>query len=404
MKNNKIIYKKNIDSKYLSSSYDKKLNKKYNDILKFIILNLNKKDNNFYSLSNKFELNFKKKDVAKFKKFKSVAIIGMGGSILGAQAIYSFLEDKIKKKFLFFNNINEVQVNNLKKKGKLNKILFIVVSKSGKTIETISNFYALKILKKNAKNIIVISEKFNFLHQLSETKRLFHVEHKKHIGGRYSVLSEVGMLPAYLMGISIEKLRKNLLVHFKKEKKRNLKSSSIILASLLKSSKFKNLIFCNFEPKLDKFLDWNQQLIAESLGKKQKGFLPVISKSPKDHHSLLQLFLDGPKDKVFYIFSSETKNKNNLKIKNLDTKLKFLNNKSLKTIKEAQREAFVNILKKNEIPFREFKIKDFSEETLGELFSYFMLETAIIGKLSNLNPYNQPAVEQVKVDTRKLLI
>ena len=404
MKNNKIIYKKNINSKYLSSSYNKKLNKKYNDILKFIILNLNKKDNNFYSLSNKFELNFKKKDIAKFKKFKSVAIIGMGGSILGAQAIYSFLEDKIKKKFLFFNNIDEVQVNNLKKKRKLNKILFIVISKSGKTIETISNFYALKILKKNAKNIIVISEKFNFLHQLSEKKRLFHVEHKKHIGGRYSVLSEVGMLPAYLMGISIEKLRKNLLVHFKKEKKRNLKSSSIILASLLKGSKFKNLIFCNFEPKLDKFLDWNQQLIAESLGKKQKGFLPVISKSPKDHHSLLQLFLDGPKDKLFYIFSSETKNKNNLKIKNLDTKLKFLNNKSLKTIKEAQREAFVNILKKNEIPFREFKIKDFSEETFGELFSYFMLETAIIGKLSNLNPYNQPAVEQVKVDTRKLLI
>ena len=206
------------------------------------------------------------------------------------------------------------------------------------------------------------------------------------------------------MGISIEKLRKNLLVHFKKEKKGNLKSSSIILASLLKSSKFKNLIFCNFEPKLDKFLDWNQQLIAESLGKKQKGFLPVISKSPKDHHSLLQLFLDGPKDKVFYIFSSETKNKNNLKIKNLDAKLKFLNNKSLKTIKEAQREAFVNILKKNEIPFREFKIKDFSEETLGELFSYFMLETAIIGKLSNLNPYNQPAVELIKNETKNLLI
>ena len=101
MKNNKIIYKKNINSKYLSSSYNKKLNKKYNDILKFIILNLNKKDNNFYSLSNKFELNFKKKDIAKFKKFKSVAIIGMGGSILGAQAIYSFLEDKIKKNFYF---------------------------------------------------------------------------------------------------------------------------------------------------------------------------------------------------------------------------------------------------------------------------------------------------------------
>ena len=403
MKNNKINYLNYISNKYLNPIYSKKLNKECDNILKDIISNLNN-DNSFYFLSNKFKLNFSQKDINKFKRFKTIVIIGMGGSILGPEAIYNFLKGKIKKHLLFLNNINEEEINELKKKGPLNKMLFIVISKSGNTIETLANFFALEIIKKNAKNIIVISEKINTLHHLSKTKKLFHVEHKKYIGGRYSVLSEVGMLPSYLMGLNIEKFRDNLLIHLKKKNKVFLKSSSIILANLLKGNRFKNLVFCNFEPKLDKFLYWNQQLIAESLGKNQKGFLPFVSTSPKDHHSLLQLFLDGPKDKIYYIFSSDIKSKKNLKIKNLNTKVDFLHNKSLNKIKDAQKKAFINVLKKNEIPFREFTIKNFSEKTLGELFSYFMLETSIIGKLSNINPFNQPAVEKVKILTKKFLV
>jgi len=403
VKNNKINYLNYISNKYLNPIYSKKLNKECDNILKDIISNLNN-DNSFYFLSNKFKLNFSQKDINKFKRFKTIVIIGMGGSILGPEAIYNFLKGKIKKHLLFLNNINEEEINELKKKGPLNKMLFIVISKSGNTIETLANFFALEIIKKNAKNIIVISEKINTLHHLSKTKKLFHVEHKKYIGGRYSVLSEVGMLPSYLMGLNIEKFRDNLLIHLKKKNKVFLKSSSIILANLLKGNRFKNLVFCNFEPKLDKFLYWNQQLIAESLGKNQKGFLPFVSTSPKDHHSLLQLFLDGPKDKIYYIFSSDIKSKKNLKIKNLNTKVDFLHNKSLNKIKDAQKKAFINVLKKNEIPFREFTIKNFSEKTLGELFSYFMLETSIIGKLSNINPFNQPAVEKVKILTKKFLV
>ncbi len=403
MKNNKINYLNYISNKYLNPIYSKKLNKECDNILKDIISNLNN-NNSFYFLSNKFKLNFSQKDINKFKRFKTIVIIGMGGSILGPEAIYNFLKGKIKKNLLFLNNINEEEINELKKKGPLNKMLFIVISKSGNTIETLANFFALEIIKKNAKNIIVISEKINTLHHLSKTKKLFHVEHKKYIGGRYSVLSEVGMLPSYLMGLNIEKFRDNLLIHLKKKNKVFLKSSSIILANLLKGNRFKNLVFCNFEPKLDKFLYWNQQLIAESLGKNQKGFLPFVSTSPKDHHSLLQLFLDGPKDKIYYIFSSDIKSKKNLKIKNLNTKVDFLHNKSLNKIKDAQKKAFINVLKKNEIPFREFTIKNFSEKTLGELFSYFMLETSIIGKLSNINPFNQPAVEKVKILTKKFLV
>jgi glucose-6-phosphate isomerase len=211
------------------------------------------------------------------------------------------------------------------------------------------------------------------------------------------------MLPAHLMGLNISKFRKNLLIHLQSKDNNFLKDSSIKLTKLLKNKKIKNLIFFNYVPHLDKFLFWCQQLIAESLGKKGLGFLPVISPAPKDHHSLLQLYLDGPKDKLFYIFSSELKGKIKISSKVFGKQFDFLNNKSFNQIKIAQKNAFVQSLKEKKIPFREFKIKDFSEEVLGELFSYFILETAIIGELSNINPFNQPAVEQVKINTKKKL-
>ena len=116
------------------------------------------------------------------------------------------------------------------------------------------------------------------------------------------------MLPAYLMNLKINKFRKNLLSSFQNKNKIFLKKSSIMMANFLIKKKIKNLIFLNYSPKLDKFLYWYQQLLAESLGKKGKGFLPTISTAPKDHHSLLHV-LRWPKDKLFYIFSDVSKNK-----------------------------------------------------------------------------------------------
>ena len=372
-----------------------KINKKFSNILNNIFINIDKSKNAFHSLSNKFELNCKLKDLDKFKRFNSVVIIGMGGSILGAEAIYHFLKRKIKKEFLFLNNIDEEELRVIKNKNNLNKILFIIISKSGNTVETLSNIRALKIIKKGSKNIIIISEKKqNPLYLMAKKMKLFHIEHKSYIGGRYSVLSEVGLVPAYLMGVNIFKLREKLLNHFRGKNKFYLKDNSTKLAKILQKKKLKTLIFFNYVPQLNKFLYWNQQLIAESLGKKGKGFLPIISPAPKDHHSLLQLYLDGPEDKLFYVFSTDIGSKK---------KLVSLNNKSLSQIKLAQKNAFLKSLKKKRIPFREFKIRDFTEKVLGELFSYFILETAIVGKLINIDPFNQPAVEEVKINTKRIL-
>ncbi len=390
----------------LNQSKDLKLKsfKKFEKIFKNIIKNISYPDNTLNVLSKKFDYNFKKNEIEKFKKFKKIALIGMGGSILGTEAIYSFLKHKIKKKVYFFNDLDEDKILKIKKKENLSEILFIIISKSGNTIETLSNTLSLNILKSNAKNLIIITEKKNnLLFRLSKKLDLFYVEHKNYIGGRYSVLSEVGIVPSHLMGINRFKLRSKLLDLLKGNNKKILRDSSIYLSHFLNSKKKNNLIFLNYTPKLDKLLYWCQQLIAESLGKKNKGFLPVISKAPKDHHSLLQLYLEGPKDKIFYIFSAETQSKVKININKAIEKKNYLNKKLIGKVKNAQKNALIKTLKKKDIPFREFKIKNFEEKTIGMFFSYFILETICIGKLSNINPFNQPAVEQVKMYTKKLL-
>ena len=399
-----LFFKNNIQQKYFKYNLLYRLIKNFKKVKHGIIKDVNSPNKTLHILNNEFKFNFKINELKRFKKFKNIAIIGMGGSILGAEAIYNFFNLKIKKKVYFFDDLNSESISNIKKKGNLNRVLFLIISKSGNTVETLSNTFALNIIKKNAKNIIIISEKKNnSLFNLSQKFNLFFVEHKNYIGGRFSVLSEVGILPAYLMGVNILKLRSGILKFLKGKKMLFLKDSTTKLAYLLNTKKINNLIFLCYSPELEKFLFWSQQLIAESLGKKNKGFLPMISIVPKDHHSLLQLYLDGPKDKLFHIFSLEEKSKKNTHILKSIEMNNFLNKKNLSSVKNAQKNSLIDAFKKNKIPFREFKIKEINEEVLGELFSYFILETIITGKLANVNPYNQPAVEQVKIKTKKLL-
>ena len=350
-----------------------------------------------YLINNsKFEFKFKK-----FKKFKTILIIGMGGSILGAKAIYDFLKHKTKKNFIFIDNLDENYLKSIKKNNNLSKSLFIIISKSGNTIETISNTYFFKSFLKSKNTIILTENKNSFLRNLAKEKKFNFLEHKKFIGGRYSVLSEVGMLPAYLMGFKVENFKKNL-GKFIYNKKIILSSANLI--NKLKINNAKILVFFNYVPELNNFLYWSQQLFAESLGKNKKGFIPVISNAPKDHHSLLQLYLDGPKDKVFYIFSSSKQG--NLKTKSdfFNDNVKYLRKKKYNDIKDSQKNAFLRVLKNKKIPFREINIQKFNEDTIGKLFLQFIMETIFLGKLININPFDQPAVEEVKVLTKKFLV
>ena len=405
MKKNNLFLRNNIQAKYLKSNFLKKLLEEYKKNILDIKNDIGNSKKTLNILDTKFKFNFKIKDLKKFRKFKTIALVGMGGSILGSEAIYNFLEKKIKKKVYFFDNLDEKKILKFKRKENLAKVLFLIISKSGSTVETLTNAFTLNIIKRNSKNVILISEKNNnILFSLSKKFNLFHVEHKKHIGGRYSIFSEAGIIPAYLMGVNIFKLRSKILNFLKGKNKIFLKDSSIKLANLMLTKKINNIILINYSPELEKFLFWCQQLIAESLGKQNKGFLPVVSNAPKDHHSLLQLYLDGPKDKLYNIFSYEGKSKlKKMNLKKIINGNNFLNQKKPSTVKIAQKNALIKVFKINKIPFREFKITQINEEVLGKLFSYFILETVIIGKLTKINPFNQPAVEQVKFYTNKLL-
>ena len=157
MKINNLKTENNIQSKYLDKTLLKKLNINFNKIQKKIKKEINNKFT-LNVLDKNFKFNFLVKDFNRFKNFKKIVILGMGGSILGANSIYSFLEEKIRKKFYFFDDINPRKNFLLKKKEKFKDILFLVISKSGHTAETISNLLSLKILKKDAENIIIISE------------------------------------------------------------------------------------------------------------------------------------------------------------------------------------------------------------------------------------------------------
>jgi len=396
-----IYLKNNISVSHFNKDIYAKDKIKIKEIINNIFISLDEKKDSFHSLSKKFH--FKHSQLAKFNKYKSVILIGMGGSTLGAQALYSFFKGKIKKEFIFLDNLDQLKIEKIKQKINLKNYLFIIISKSGNTLETLINTNLL-VDKINKKNTIIITEKKNnLLNTFAKNKKILHITHKEYIGGRYSVLSEVGLIPAYFMGLKIKKFRKNLLNFFKSKQKSLLIDNIIKLTQIYRHGKISSIILLNYAPEVNEFLYWCQQLIAESLGKKGKGILPVISQAPRDHHSLMQLYLDGPKDKLFYIFSVKVNKKMKINKNVFGKTFSYIENKDLSKVKEAQKKALLHVLKSKNIPYQEFIINKKNEETLGELFSYFIMETVLIGKLIGIDPFNQPSVEQVKILTKKYL-
>ena len=358
-----------------------------------------KKENNeiLRSMNSTYKDSVSKKKILEYKKYKLIRLFGMGGSSLGAQSIYDFLKHKIKKICLSYDNV-EIS----KKDSKINKKkLNLIISKSGNTLETISTTNIL--INKNQKNVFVIENKKSYLMNLANKLKSEIIHHNNFIGGRYSVFSEVGMIPAELMGLNVNKFRQfNKLV----DNKRFINSliSNVFNIYQLNKKKKSNSIILNYDNSSSNLFYWYQQLTAESLGKKGKGIFPIVSNMPKDNHSLMQLYLDGPSNNFYTLFFVEDKLSKKINNQILLKSHSYLKNKSLNEIKKSQFKATENIFRKKKIPFRSFYIKKRSEETLGELFTFFILETLLLAQLMKINPYDQPAVESIKKDTKKILI
>ena len=365
-------------------------------VKKNLYLILKEKNRVISSLSKSYKDSFSKKNIKHFNKKFDYRIIGMGGSTLGAQAIYDFLKKKIKKNFIFVDNLNAFE--NKKAKKNLNNL---IISKSGNTTETIVN--ANILIKKRDKNLFITEKKKSYLSLFAQKLKAEVVDHNNYIGGRYSVLSEVGMLPAELMGLNYKNFRQlNNLVknkYFMKALVSNVEATIYFL----KAKKF-NSIIINYDEQSTNLFNWYQQLVAESLGKKKKGILPIISVMPKDNHSVMQLYLDGFKNNFFTFFYSHENNSSKINNETVLLEQKFLKNKDINQIMYAQKKATEFVFKKKNIPFRSFEIKKRDEKTLGELFCFFILETILIGKSLKVNPFDQPAVELIKKETKKILI
>jgi glucose-6-phosphate isomerase len=381
---------KNINFKNYSL---KKNNIKIKKDLKVLI---KEKNTIIESLGPSYKNSYKKKLIFNLKKYKNFKVIGMGGSILGTESIYDFLKHKIKKNFYFYNNLQA----KIKLKSYKNQIN-LIVSKSGNTLETITN--ANILLKKEQKNVFITENKKSYLLSLAQKLKSEIVHHNNFIGGRYSVLSEVGMLPAELMGLDIKKFKQiNNLIKNKKfiETLTNNVSNTLFL---IKQKKFDSIIL-NYDERSENLFKWYQQLVAESLGKKNTGILPVVSSMPKDNHSLMQLYLDGPKNKFFTFFYVKEGRSSKIINNQILPSHGYLKNKNLDEVIYSQKLATENVFLKHNIPFRSFEISSRDEKTLGELFCFFILETILIARALKINPYDQPSVELIKNETKKILI
>ena len=356
------------------------------------------------SYEKDYKFNFSTATVKKFSKYKNIIIFGMGGSILGTKSIYSFFKKKIKKEVFFFDNIDSNLNLKYKEIKNINNSCFIVVSKSGNTLETITNLGTVfsKTLLKN-KLIIITEVTDSALMAIANKYDAEIIEHKEFIGGRYSVLSESGMFPVALMGLNLMKF-KNLKTLIKNKNFVSSLIQNVAGIYTLQLNRINNSVILNYDSSLNDLGYWYQQLIAESLGKQGKGINPILSFGPKDHHSLLQLYLDGPKDK-FFTFINSSKEENKFKITGdiIPSNMRFLKNKNLEFIINAQCKATKNIFELKKIPFRQITFSKKSEGQLGEIFTFFVLETILLSRLMNINPFDQPAVEEVKIETKKFL-
>ena len=384
-KNNSKIYKNNL--------------RKCSEIFKNLF---SIKENFFFNtLSEQYQKNlFLKKIILKKKLHKNILIVGMGGSVLGTKMLSSFFG--LDKNYYFLDSLNNSAVNDLIRKD-LSKFSIFIISKSGQTLETLTNCNIIlnnfnKRKKEISKNLIIISERNSVLFNFAKKNNILFFEHNINLSGRYSVLSEAGLL---MFNLDYKKIIQGINSVLKKDLKKNLINNAATLLTLITKSKIDTHVSLIYTHNLLNYGYWHQQLLAESIGKNGKDFTPIISECPKDHHSIMQLYLDGKRNKFFTFFKT-INNKIDQPIKDyFDQKLK---KNSLNNIVDAQFNATIKVFKKNLIPFRVILIDQKKPiQSFISLLVYSMLETTILCKALDLNPFNQPAVEAIKKETYSLL-
>ena len=338
--------------------------------------------------------------------FETVVVIATGGSNLGSKAITtSNLMLKKNCKFIYLDNLNSKHLSKVMNSLSLDKCGFLIISKSGDTLEVVSQYLIfLDLMEKkigkdkiNSHFLAITTKKDNIISSISKEKNIKIIEHDSHISGRFSVLSCVGWVPALMAGINFEEIIKgsNSVIMELKERDTDPIIGAVAMSQLSKSKIFVNIL-ATYEPKLLFFCEWLRQLWSESLGKNGIGMTSSSALLPLDQHSQLQAWLEGPRDKIINIIINENKS-DQIVINSHDVKeANFLNGISIDSINEVFSKVTIKSLHESGRPFRVISLNKLDEFTLGQLFMHFMLETILTSKLLNLNPFDQPAIDRVK--------
>ncbi len=344
----------------------------------------------------------------KLQNYQKIVVIGVGGSSLGGKTF-----NKIGKKQQKVDFLESIDPNTIKEKISqlnLSDTFFIVISKSGNTIETICQ--TLILIEEFKEKNLSLREKFLFITQnhqnpIAEIAKSIDCEIYKHpedIGGRFSCFSVVGLLPAILSGLDINKIifgARNIVQDFIDNPGNNIIKAASIQSDLFDRN-IRGNVMMPYIDKLKRYTDWYRQLWAESLGKNGFGSVPINSLGTVDQHSQLQLYLDGPKDKFFTFFANNNHNAE-FTINDLPTVKTLFGNKNLSDIVAIEAITTIDSLIEKNCPVRVFEIDEMNEETLSALMMHMFLEVILLAKIRNIDPFDQPEVEKRKVKAKSLL-
>ena len=346
------------------------------------------------------------------QEFSKIIVLGVGGSSLGGKTLTAIVKNSASK-IIFIESIDSCSISDTLGNVDLENTLFLAISKSGETIETICQTLIF-IEKFRQENIQNFSKNFIFVTQNQENtiakialeigSKIYH--HPQNIGGRFSYLSIIGLLPAAICGLDIFAIRnaaKQILDDFFNEEINQNHITQIAACQLyLFDQGFHNNVIMPYVDCLKDFTNWYRQLWAESLGKNGFGSTPITSMGTVDQHSQLQLYLDGPKDK-FFTFIVDDKPKNDFMVFDLPNCPTLFGGKNLNKIVKAEQESTIKVLNQKNLPIRIFFIKELNESTLSALMMQMFLETIIIATAKNINPFDQPAVELRKDLAKEIL-
>jgi len=386
--------------------------KSYQNRISEIHKRFNKSEVGFLELLDQ-DINSIKKSLSPLKdEYQNIVVLGIGGSALGTKAIYqgctkSFKDDS-KKSLYVIDNIDPDYFWEFLENLDIHSSIFIVVSKSGSTAETISQFLIiLNLLKKKFNNeyknrlIIITDPEKGGLRKFAEIENILSFSVPPNVGGRYSVLSPVGLVPLYFVEINIDELILGAKYIYEKCKNDNVFENPAYLIGTIQYIAYhkgkKITVLMPYSSKLQLFTEWFIQLWAESLGKNEKiGPTPIKAIGTTDQHSQLQLFMDGPDDKIITFIEIENY-KYCVKIPECNIpEYRYLYNKSLnQLIKSELNSVRASLAKKGRLNYT-IKIDKLDEFHLGALIFLLQLTTAFTGFLFNINPFNQPGVEEEK--------